>query len=516
VVGRASGVETPGGKKRLARLRRRREGGTQLRFNVRRARNQLRKKGLSREEIKAWMTLHQRAAFARAHLHDRSGGPWLVRPYQEESLESYARRKVHCDGRDVGKTTEIELIAAWASVACPNREMLIAAQCENHLYPLMDRLVRRFEGEPKLAPCLAEVKRTPSWHFRFSNGFVLWGRIAGPRGVNFQGMHVDWQVVDEAQEMTETAWAELYQALNGGGRRWVYGVPNGLRNTFYRMSAMREAEQYNWPSSLNPDFTDEKDAELAQLYGGRDAPGYIHRVLGLHGAPAHGVFRLDDYLECVDDALDFLDVALCEEDRFEPAAPAPGIYYLGCDLGYARDPSEYVVYRNDGVHLVNVLRLHLRGVNYWRQQELIAALDAAYGFRMIAVDAGNNGRAVAHGLLALGAEWDKRVLAVEFGSVEQVGVLPDGSPDRRPLKQFMTDLIARRMSERTIVFPRLAERETQYANHTYRVGASGGIVYEKGNDHLIDADRCALWGQYCDVHREQPAPAPPPPRLEPF
>jgi hypothetical protein len=25
----------------------------------------------------------------------------------------------------------------------------------------------------------------------------LWGRLSGPRGVNFQGLHVDWQIVDE-------------------------------------------------------------------------------------------------------------------------------------------------------------------------------------------------------------------------------------------------------------------------------------------------------------------------------
>src|SRR5690606_29382770 len=145
------------------------------------------------------------------------------------------------------------------------------------------------------APSIAEIKRTPSWMFRFTNGFVLWGRIAGPRGTNFQGMHVDWQIIDEAQEMTESAWAELLQALNGEGIRWVYGVPNGLRNTYYRMTQDQTAEQYNWPSSLNPVFTPAKDAELARLYGGRTSPGYIHRVLGQHGTPAHAVFHLDDY-----------------------------------------------------------------------------------------------------------------------------------------------------------------------------------------------------------------------------
>ena len=477
-----------------------------MRLNTARIRRQLTRRGLDAEAIDRWLALHKRAAFAREWLTDRDGTPWRPRRYQMESLESYAFRKVHCDGRDVGKTTEIELLAAWASVACPDREMLVATQCENHLFPLMDRILRRIEGTPALAPNLAEVKRSPSWRLRFTNGFLLWGRIAGPRGVNFQGLHVDWQVVDEAQEMTETAWGELYQALNAGGRRWVYGVPNGLRNSFYRMTADPSAEQYNWPSALNPDFTDAKDAELARLYGGRRAPGYIHRVLGRHGEPAHAVFRLDDYLACMDDGLDFHNIVLAEGDPFEAPTTASGVHYLGCDLGYARDPSEFVVYRAEGPHLINVARIRLDGVNYARQQAVIAELDAAYAFRRIAIDAGNSGRAVAHQLLAQGADWCDRVECVEFGGTVDLDPLPDGRPDRRPVKQFMTELLERRMAEGTLVFPRLADRESQYASHTYSVGAAGQIVYDKGDDHLIDADRCAVLAHYLDTRIDAPAP----------
>lgn len=470
-------------------------------WNRRRARNRLKARGLTAEAIDAWLELHERSRFAKRYLRDGHNRPWNARGYQRPSLESYALRKVHCDGRDVGKTAEIEVIAAWASVALPDSEMLIATQCENHLFPLMQRLVRRFQSTPELAPALAEVKRSPSWYLRFTNGFVLWGRIAGPHGMNFQGLHVDWQIVDEAQEMTEASWGELYQALNAGGRRWVYGVPNGLRNTFYRMTQMANAEQYNWPSPLNPGFDEAKDAELAALYGGRNAPGYIHRVLGRHGAPAHAVFDLDDYLACVDDGLAFQDVLLREGDDFEgPAGVPTGDYYLGCDLGYARDPSEFAVYRSVPPHFVNVMRVHLEGVNYARQQGIIAELHRAFRFRRIGIDCGNNGRAVAHNLMMLGADWCDLVAAYEFGASIELDPLPDGQARRRQTKQFMTELIERRMAERTVVFPRLADRESQYASHTYSVGASGQIVYEKGNDHLIDADRCAFLAHYQNTH----------------
>ena len=73
---------------------------------------------------------------------------------------------------------------------------------------------------------------------------------------------------------------------------------------------------------------------------------------------------------------------------------------------------------------------------------------------------------------------------------------------RRPVKELMTELLQRRMADRSIVFPKLAIRETQYANHSYRVGRFGRIVYEKGDDHLIDADRCAILRHWIDTREE--------------
>jgi hypothetical protein len=472
-----------------------------------RLRDALKRARFEKDDQEEYLAAHTRADFAQQVICDAAGNPWVPREYQVGSLESYAPRKVHCDGRDVGKTAEIEIMAAWAMASRPDSEMLIATQCDNHLFPLMQRVVRRFETTPDFAGDLIEVKRSPSWFLRFKNNFVLWGRIAGPHGMNFQGLHVDWQIVDEAQEMTESAWGELYQALNGGGRRWVYGVPNGLRNTFYRMTQMHEAEQYNWPSSLNPEFSREKDAELTLLYGGKNSPGYNHRVLGQHGSPAHAVFDLDDYLACVDEGLDVHDISLGEGESFEPPGLPEGAYYMGCDLGYSRDPSEFVVFRAEPPHFANALRLHLEGVNYARQQEIISALDEAYRFRRIGIDAGNNGRAVAHNLMAQGDDWCAKVVAIEFGGTVELGPLPDGRPDRRPAKTFMTDLLLRQMRDRTIVFPRLPDRESQYASHTYSTGAMGHIVYEKGNDHIIDADRCAALVHHLDSTQFERAPS---------
>lgn len=471
---------------------------------------------VSRETL--FRLLQRRELFAYRFFRSADGMPWRVRDYQRNSLESHALRKVHCDGRDVGKTTEIEIIACWAMVNCPGKSMLIATQCENHLFPIMNRLVRRFETTPEFSGSIAELRRSPSYFIRFVNGFTLWGRIAGPRGINFQGMHVDWQIVDEAQEMTETSWGELYQSLNGGGRRWVYGVPNGLRNTFYRMTFLPDAEQYHWPSYLNPDFTPEKDAELVLLYGGRDSPGYIHRVLGLHGEPMNAVFNLDDYLLCIDESLPANEIRLkgsmTQWDLPEP--PQKGMYYLGCDLGFSHDPSEFIVYKNEPPYFICVLRMHLENVNYAQQQAVIQELDNHYHFCKIGIDCGNSGRAVAHQLMAIGRDWEHRVCAFEFGGMIETGQLSNGMVQKRRTKEWMTELLQRRLAEHTIIFPKSAEREQQYANHTYLLNAQGQYVYSKGNDHIIDADRCALLAWYMDTHEKVIPTAKVKPRVQVF
>lgn len=129
-----------------------------------------------------WVWAEQRDLFAHDLILGRSGEPWVVRDYQLASMNSEASRKVHCDGRDVGKTSEIILTVLWASVMKPNNEMLIATPCKNHLYPLMKRVVDGILSVPALARNVVEIQRGNSGCVRFQNGFILWGRVAGRGG----------------------------------------------------------------------------------------------------------------------------------------------------------------------------------------------------------------------------------------------------------------------------------------------------------------------------------------------
>ena len=397
-----------------------------------------------------------------------------------------------------------------------------------------------FERNPRLRGNLERVRQSPSWQIEFKNGFQLFGRISGVGGVNFQGMHVDWQLIDEAQNMTDEAWNQLYPALNTGGYRWIYGVPNGLRNQFYRLSRNPRYEQYHWPSRFNPDYTEEKDREMIYLYGGSESPGYVHNVLGLHGSPERSVFNLNAYAACVTEMPHFD----CAVTRAEDLPDIAGIvrdldlpenvrFYLGADLGFAQDPSELVIFANmvgasscsterpactatastrsrgsatppqappqappqrtlPSPALISLGRIHMRSVDYATQQKVIETLDNLLDFDAIGIDNGHSGIAVAHNLMSIGETWAHKVVPVSFGGAVEWDGGWDVPRIRRFVKELLTEMLIRLINAGEVRFPPIPERFNQYAGHTYSHAPSGRIVYTKGNDHIIDADRCAI------------------------
>ena len=396
-------------------------------------------------------------------------------------------------------------------MCCGNREGLLAVQLENHLVPTMERIINRIKSIPDFASSLVSIQRKPSYRLIFKNNFILWGKIAGQRGVNFQNTHVDYCCVDEAQNMADIAWGELYQAINHGGWQWVYGVPNGIRNQFYKLS-QEVKEVYNWPSTINPDFTEERRLELIRLHGGENSPGYIHQVLGIHGAPAEGVFDADAYTSCVDPDLEHRDIILTKSDIENfgylelldlPSPSDAQSYFCGADLGYAQDPTEIVGWYFTGSKLVAFLRISFRGVPYNLQQELIYNLYQKYKFAGIGIDRGAAGQAVIDNLIAEHPELGKVIMqgsdggyGYAFGSNLLVGYDENDVPKYRPIKQFMTDLLREGLQKSRFILPNCPQREEQYINHSYRYGSQGQVVYSKGNDHILDADRTAILAWY--------------------
>ena len=56
----------------------------------------------------------------------------------------------------------------------------------------------------------------------------------------------------------------------------------------------------------------------------------------------------------------------------------------------------------------------------------------------------------------------------------------------------MTTLIAKHLHGKKLLFPLIdSVIEDQFTTHTYTL-KNGRVIYSKGNDHIIDAIRCAM------------------------
>lgn len=464
--------------------------------------------GLTRDEVEGLLVLLDRRKFAAAYLKDPvTRKAWQVREYQGRSLNWYGPRKAHRSARSVGKTKDLEICALDIAMTDPDQEMMIGTQRKQHLEPLMERLIRIVTTVPDFKRSLSrKPQRSPDYRIDFKNGFRVWGRIAGPFGQNFQAMHVKYQMCEEAQEWTNKAWTELFPGLNPGGWRWVYGVPNGVRNKYYEQTEEAKKREYlfSWPRHLDPCFTAEDDEEQKRLCGGENSADYQHLVLGIHGRQRYSTFDYDHFQQCVNASVHCPVISVTGEDlkagakdfwariNFPYKLPFQGEKYLGCDIGYTTDPSEYVGYVFDGKYMASYFRIHSQGLKTNEQRDVITALDARHHFMGIGVDRNGIGLGVEHELQALSSRLAFIVLGFFWGESLVVGINKEtNAEDKREAKSFATFLIEEGMRNGLIVFANDPAREESYINMTHEVRPNGYIVYSKDKDHIVDADRCA-------------------------
>lgn len=451
--------------------------------------------------------------FAKRYVHVMQSGPIEPHNYQVASLESRAHRKILCCGRDVGKTTDLILQICWLAICTRNKTALMCAMHESTLTPFMRNLIAVIQRSPEIAAAVVDIRQAPFWHITFKTGFQLEARIAGPGGVNFLGQHVDYQFIDEAQEMSNESWSQLLPGLLAGGSRFIYGVPNGVRNYFYDCSHDPRYERFFWPSTINPLWTKERDQELADFYGGRHSPGYLHQVLAEHGFPEFTVFDIDSFNNCVRECVDSTCTSMArfrdQIDDYKPSSKKDIV--LGWDVGFRPDPTVLSAFHVNGDdEMSEISTVAVTNMKYNEQCRFVADIAEDFKVCAIGLDIGGVGIPIFHALSAHLAGTSTEIVPVSFGSL--IGITMPGSRwlIRERSKVALTGLLTRAIESRSIVFLKNSERTQQYASHTYQVSAAGNIHYVKGNDHIIDADRCAIAAVYrqwlSQVADEMPQP----------
>lgn len=321
---------------------------------------------------------------------------------------------------------------------------------------------------------------------------------------------------------------------------------------------------FHWPKTLMPDpfWNDSRRREFIKRYNGEDAPGYQRNVLGLHGQQENPVWSWETLEPNVRDVPEYVtqrihvnasgndlhteayhvELRVAEgkkspreqflfdrhedladyqtKDRekiraavqklvrgaFEPLGQ--GIFWIGADLGFSKDPTEIRIWRELGTELRCVGRIHAKGVTYTLQCEIIHAIDEILGFQAKwGVDFGNAGAMVVQLLQNsedyADAHYDERMTGFQFSAaldaVDEGGTVlqePDPKtgepkPIRLPAKELATNLITKRLQSVGFTMPFDADVIGHYTNHTAKEGAKHRI-FSKQNDHTIDADRVMI------------------------
>ncbi len=459
-------------------------------------------------------------AWGEAFLANRDGSPRRYRSYQKDDLLCAARSVVHVDGRAVGKTIDVSTLVLWFAHVHKGKSVLVVAPFQGQLDTIIEEVEYQLANAEILRNAVArtadgdrKIKRTPYFQFVLDNGSTVYFRPGGTRGDSFRSLHVDLVVADEAAWLTEKAWEALGQCLNAGGIFRVYSTPNGLRGTtFYHLTHDKNWTHFHWPSWISPDWSEERRKELLSFYGGSATAGWLHEVAGEHGMPTYGAFNASEVLRAVTEIPHYRKTELRGEffedctseravrDRLESLVmldAGPGRYWLGADLGYTSDPTEVLLFQEeDDEQLTLVLRVHAERVPYPTISELIALIDRVYAPLGLGIDRGGNGVSVEQELTGLDKYRDcyfaGRLVGYDFGGSIVVGEDGNLNPIRKRTKEEMTLRINKALHARKLSLPKEdPDVEDQLCTQTYTT-TDRGVVYSKGNDHIVDAMRCAL------------------------
>lgn len=478
--------------------------------------------GVSSEEMRMGLSLRDPVMWGGSYLKNRDGSPRGYWPHQVDDLKCEDKNIIHLDGRDAGKTVNITTDALHFAFTTRGGQGLIAAPHQGHLDTLSEEIEFQLNSNDELMRSIAltkygkpKITRKPYFRLEFTNGSILYFRPAGAYGEAFRSLHVERVWVDEGAWLSEKAWKALRQCLKAGGKLRIYSTPNGLRDTtYYRLTTSSSFTVFRWPSWINPSWNKERELELLEFYGGKDTAGWQHEVAGEHGKPSYGAFNIEHLNICRQELMEYRKVVISGEDlsdceteeqsydRLEMLLnlmPQTGVFWIGGDLGYTNDPTEIVVFREDEFGdrrvVTLILRIHMEHVSYPHIAQMISLLERYFTPVGIGIDNGGNGLAVVQELLTLDKykplQLEGRLRGYDFGGMTTLAVR-EGREIRKRTKELMTSLINGALQRRQIVFPADdSEIEDQFTTHTYTL-SNGNIIYSKGNDHIVDAVRCAM------------------------
>jgi len=99
-------------------------------------------------------------------------------------------------------------------------------------------------------------------------------------------------LVSNSQDYPDEGWENIRECLNEvlDKELITYGVPNGVRNTFFNFTRSKEFTKVVIPAMYKLSWGEKERSEKIAFYGSRRAPGYVRNIYAEHGDAEHLVF----------------------------------------------------------------------------------------------------------------------------------------------------------------------------------------------------------------------------------
>lgn len=456
--------------------------------------------------------------------------PWEYTYYQHEFMCDFSHYISLCCARAVGKTESIVGIIEWTLVnkIFPGDYIVYNVPNKAHLDPVWDNLTRSFRVNSLLKQYIDSRRgiNSSEHSIKLFNNTSLLCRIAGTTGtgVNVVGLHSPFEVIDENGLYPWGTWIELQPTQNvwqDGFRLITAGVPTGLRERnvcFYADELDSKYSHHRISAHQNPRYTEEREHDNVEQYGGIDSEDYIHHVLGRHGTPTFAIFdrNLMKFEEYPVFKLTLNGLKIADDSEYYnklATLPAIGVKFdytlVGIDLGYTEPTAIHIMYAKNG-KLYYHARVELTKVPYPVQKRLIDFLDDKFNrFDIIGVDSGGPGKPVVQDLLDadvfIHKDYKKRLVPVDFASWIVLGINADGDEIRTKMKPFSVSVAQEYTNSHKLIYSTTdLEFVAELERTTYSKTPSGEIVYRtltprggsRGDDHHTAALLCAMVGQY--------------------
>lgn len=482
---------------------------------------------------------------------ERDDRRWRAWPFQWRWYRCNDQRQISASSRSCGKSSSLKLRALAFPFLHPQGQMLITAPEGIHLNAITIQIENMYNSYTLLEEMLSKTRKQGITHrpfdMVFANGAEITGRIPQISGKGLKGMHPLWLEMDEAQDMPEAAWKEIFETLKRGhhGAVWrAHGVTRGVRDDFNKFSQPENGwTVWNFPAMWRPTWTTEERDQKIQEYGSKDAPDYIRNILGRPADEISPIFVLNRLMAVVDDnqssdynESEYVKLRIVGEELEESGVDALldfnyahiskyKRFWLGADIGWVQSPTEILVFAEVPAHeiypkkkksedsaLKLLMRVQLLRAKVQDQAEIFLRMTEHYKPVLFCFDSTGAGQPLydliqhtdpAVAKVIKGYNFAEKIV-VDIDSAIEVdeykGDLVKEAGIKREVLEISTDRVREFVDGQRIRFPWDKDIISQFqganwvANKSRQDHMGRRRNFSKTNVHILDATRMAVLG----------------------